>query len=484
MKLRRISAAIIALLSLSILLVCGVSGPSQGSPGMISATDTEAPFGIHGMQPSEVSNVAALGALIVRFPANLGMCWGLVEEPTGTWNWNSTTPPNTPHDTNYLNAANAGVDMLVQILSLNNDDHKAGKLPVDLDAYAAFVTKAVERYDGDGIDDAPGSPRVKYWQLENEPDGTWKDGPQNFAVLVKTTYRAMKQADPDAKLVLAGVMSGEEGLTDFYGPMMDHLNFIKDNPDDQYFDVFDFHLAGAAGSYRAGSAASTGIGVPVKTYVNDINQLLADHGYSVPIWITEMSTYSGDPGVTNLSAQTEQQQAEELLKMYVYPLSLGIKKVFWVGLAEWLWPGYYSHVGLIYDGKGSDDPGQGVKKLAYYTYKKTVELLDGSDWNSIETVRESNNVYIYKFMKNGSSVYAAWWDYFSDPAYTPGKTLQVKLTGVQGSSAISTEAVPKFAAGAEVTDYSSAFNTNTLLITNGTVTLSLGTKPVFVEVLP
>ena len=32
--------------------------------------------------------------------------------------------------------------------------------------------------------------------------------------------------------------------------------------------------------------------------------------------------------------------------------------------------GYFDHTGLIYDGEDSGDLGLGVKKLAYYTYKR------------------------------------------------------------------------------------------------------------------
>lgn len=38
-------------------------------------------------------------------------------------------------------------------------------------AYTAWVTAAVERYDGDGVDDMPGllAP-IRHWEVDNEPD--------------------------------------------------------------------------------------------------------------------------------------------------------------------------------------------------------------------------------------------------------------------------------------------------------------------------
>ncbi|MBI3569752.1 MAG: hypothetical protein HY082_01420, partial [Gammaproteobacteria bacterium] len=125
---------------------------------------------------------------------------------------------------------------------------------------------------------------------------------------------------------------------------------------------------------------------------------------------------------------------------------------------------------------------QSHKKLAYYTYKKMVEVLEDSDWKNIQAVRESDDVHVYKFVKNGKAIYVAWWDYFNDPAYTRGKAKPVTITGLQGSTATVTEAVPRFSSGAEVTDFNTAFNKGTLSIVNGTVTLTLGENPVFVEV--
>jgi hypothetical protein len=44
-----------------------------------------------------------------------------------------------------------------------------------------------------------------------------------------------------------------------------------------------------------------------------------------------------------------------------------------------------------------------------------------------------------------------------------------------------TEAAPKFTSGAIVSSYASAFTKQTLAVTGGAVTLTLGESPVFVE---
>jgi hypothetical protein len=204
-----------------------------------------------------------------------------------------------------------------------------------------------------------------------------------------------------------------------------------------------------------------------------------------------MGAYSGDPapsgplaGGIDFPVQTERQQTLDYFKRFVYPLSFGVKKIFPAfGLMEGFKHdgSYFDYTGLIYDGMDAGDKGLGVKKLGYYMHKKMTEVLEGSDWNSIETIHESGDVSIYKFMKNGKPIYTAWWDYYNDGTYMPGKTIEVALSGVTGMSAAITEVVPKFDTGAEVTEYTTAFNKTAALISRGTLTLHLGDSPVLVE---
>lgn len=354
-------------------------------------------------------------------------------------------------------------------------------LPKDEQKYIAVVKAVVERYDGDGVDDMPGLVNpIKYWQVGNEPNGL-RPG---FADLQRITYIAIKEVCSECTVLIGGV-PGMPPASTYISNFDSQYKPILDALAGQYVDVMDFHWYGAAtGDYRG-----------AKEVYDHIRSVLTADGFpaGLPIWITEMGAYSGDPATTgplggsaDFSAQTEQQQALDYLKRYVYPLSFGVKKIFPAfGLMEGFKhdDGYFDHTGLIYDGEDSGDAGLGVKKLGYYMHKKMTEVLEGSDWNSIETLRESGDVYIYKFMKDGKAIYTVWWDYFNDSAYTPGKTIQVSLPGLQGTSAVITEVVPKFSTGAEVTDYATAFNTQTVLVSSGTMTLTLTENPVVAEVV-
>jgi len=88
---------------------------------------------------------------------------------------------------------------------------------------------------------------------------------------------------------------------------------------------------------------------------------------------------------------------------------------------------------------------------------------------------------VVKLTKGGKPVYVAWYDYFLDPAYTPGMRKRVALTGLTAPRVIMTEAVPAFATGAEVASYGTAFRQRALGVTRGRVAVELGRNPVYIQ---
>jgi len=86
--------------------------------------------------------------------------------------------------------------------------------------FQAFVRDLVERYDGDGRDDAPGSPRASHWEIGNEPDfspsaasatgegdygSCFGDDPAAYAELLVAAHAGARAADPTARLIFGGV---------------------------------------------------------------------------------------------------------------------------------------------------------------------------------------------------------------------------------------------------------------------------------------
>ncbi|MBI5846564.1 MAG: Ig-like domain-containing protein, partial [Nitrospirae bacterium] len=280
--------------------------------------------------------------------------------------------------------------------------------PVDEQKYVAFVKALVRRYGGDSYAASGLHSPIKYWQVGNEPSSL-RSG---FADLQRITYTAIKEVCSDCMVLIGGV-PGMPPVADYLSNFDQHYKPILEALGGQYVDVMDFHWYGNA----------TGDYLGTKDVNDHVRAALNANGFpTIPFWIAEMGSYSGDPTSVkpvpfDYPFQTEHQQAMDYFKRFVYPLTFGVKKIFPAfGLMEGFKydGGYFDYTGLIYDGWGVNDLGLGVKKLSYYTYKKMVEMLEGSDWKNIQTIQASGNVYIFRFTKNTVPIYAAWWDYFND----------------------------------------------------------------------
>ncbi len=306
-------------------------------------------------------------------------------------------------------------------LSARNYTPEGSWLPRDVEGYEAYVRAVVERYDGDGVEDAPGSPVVRYWQVENEPNlSHWGGTPRQYAGLLRHAYKAARQANPQCKIVIGGVggwvgrgpNSSLLGFRRFHLPVLEQLEGTG-------FDIFDYHWYGnARGDYRGYGRVH-----------GEVRAALDRHGFKhAPIWITEMGSFSGAP--RGNPPQSESDQAADLVRRYVYPLSLGVEKVFWAfGLVEGFKRDndYFDHTGLIYDGRDGEDRGRGVRKLAYFTYQLMTEKLEGKRFaDALPDLPE--NVYAYRFGKGPDAVTVVWWDWWNEPQAT-GKTVTLPMPG-------------------------------------------------------
>lgn len=475
---------ILCLILVGVVSGCGSGGGStqgtgSGEGGEVSTI--ESPFGFHpagvnkpGYSNNGFNHASDVGIKWAR--EGIYAFWFLIQPDLNKQDYNFSL-----HDEQWRNIPK-GMNILANIAPQGLIDEgyalPGSYMPVDAQKYIAFVKAVVERYDGDGSNDMPGLQNpIKYWQVGNEPS-VYRA--KDFAELQKITYTAIKEACPGCVVLIGGV-AGMPPVDKYISDFNIHYKPILDALAGKYVDVMDFHWYGnATGDYKGARDA-----------YNYIRSVMNSDGFpNIPIWITEMGSYSGDPkevpqNPTDWLPQTERQQALDYLKRFIYPLSFGVKKIFPAfGLMEGFKydSGYFDFTGLIYDGWGAGDLGLGVKKLSYYTYKKMTEILEGSDWNNIQTIQESGDFYIYRFTKSGKPIYVAWWDYFNDTTYTPGKTKQATITNIQGNSVLITEVVPMFSSGKDVTDYSTAFNKETKPVTTGQVTITLGDSPVFVEV--
>jgi hypothetical protein len=79
--------------------------------------------------------------------------------------------------------------------------------PCSMDDYKNFLTKLVDRYDGDGLNDMPGLTKpIKYWDVMNEPEFKmfFKGSDEDFVEIFNFSSKVIKEKQPDAVIVMAG----------------------------------------------------------------------------------------------------------------------------------------------------------------------------------------------------------------------------------------------------------------------------------------
>jgi len=423
------------------------------------------PFGFLLDVPSaelsaDLDEVARLGAGWVRLSGQCGLDWQQVEPVPGRLDWRRT-------DQCVKAAAQRGLSVMVTVQAANRGyGARRGYVPRNLRALSDFLANAAERYDGDGVADAPGGLIVSVWQIETEVDypANWPDSPGNYATLFETSYKAIKAGNPNARVAVAGMMS-PAGL-DKYAKIMNYLDRGLG------CDIFDLHWNNTGGGdYRLQRTWRAGH-VTLDNYVAEAVGLLGPpRDRTAELWITETSTSdSANPD------DNQRTQAAEILKRFVYALRRGASAVAWTGVRDRAGTrqpaDYFNRSGLI------DAAGQ--KKLAYYSFALMTEKLSGCDATNLEVVAETANARVYRFDRTTGRENRPIWVLWNDGL--SAETFSLRL-GSTGPVRI-TEAVPQagLRRGAEIRNPSNVFNVKNLQGTPGTLRVNLPPgMPVYVE---
>ena len=154
-----------------------------------------------------------------------------------------------------------------------------------LDAWAAFVRRTVERYDGDGFEDAPGSPRVALWEVWNEPNvkAFWEPRPDPlaYAEVLRRGYAAAKVADPTAIVVMGGLSGNGLAPCDPWNPTCAFLAPLFAALGQGHSDAVNIH------PYVEPAHGVTGPG-GVQERVDRTLEFMRSTGDTRPLWLTEI----------------------------------------------------------------------------------------------------------------------------------------------------------------------------------------------------
>ncbi len=276
----------------------------------------------------------------------------------------------------------------------------------------------MERYDGDGKQDMPDLKfPIKYWEASNEPSNqgefhTFFDGsPEDYLEVLRATYQAVKEADPEARVLHAGMAGVTTSEVAFWEPV-----FEKGGG---YFDIANIHSI----------EASEQLNVP------EFKELLAKHGIDKPIWATEVQ-HNSDIGL--------EEHGRLFARSYLSAFGNGVEKIFYTMFkVPPFAPEQHRQAALI---------GQnGEKRPAYHALKTLVVKLDGF----ISVEKRSENHYIFNvnegtinaLLGDGSTTVktageARITDAFGQNVATPAIELSQSPVFIEGESTIQVEPGP------------------------------------------
>ncbi|MCI4625185.1 MAG: hypothetical protein L3V56_04395 [Candidatus Magnetoovum sp. WYHC-5] len=323
--------------------------------------------------------------------------------------------------------------------------------------------------------------KVKCYEIDTEESGLtppngWKGYPKEYVEFLKVSYGAIKAECPECLVILGGLPGVGVNLTknsDEAEFLADMLKYGASN----YFDVFSFkqHHYNDTDYQELGNKLNVYSSVFLQYGIN-----LSD----MPIMV-ETAMHDGEPSYGENSAlswlklkkQTEKEQAAALVKVYVYGAYTGIDKVFWNQIVERHNFGGdegnpFNFYGLVNNPANKDKASH--KKLAYYTMKKLVEILDGVDWKNIEMIKYRDDCLMFKFDKSGKKVWVAWYD-------GGDEVDRVEMLGLTATDFKVTYVIPDYSSGKDVKDYDNSFKTLLLKANAGSITVEVKDIPAIIE---
>jgi hypothetical protein len=275
---------------------------------------------------------------------------------------------------------------------------------VGLDEFAEYIGALVERYDGDGNADAPGSPVVNYYEFFNEPDarptpdgGRWGNNGADYAEMLETVYPVVKAANPNAKVLLGGVAH------DLF--VEDGGIFVRSFIDDvlkagggNFFDIMNFHQYSA---FASNWTPGKGPGLIEKTAA--IRQILAANGVNKPIFITEAGWHNNS---NTTPASSDEEQMRHVVALYVQSMAANVDVLIWWPFFD-IGPTYQFDMGLV-----TFTPNQ--RKPSFFVYKVLIEEMRTAQFvrtlPATETGDADLEVHHFTDAKNGQILLVAWLD--------------------------------------------------------------------------
>jgi hypothetical protein len=334
--------------------------------------------------PTVSQCVSDLNCGIVRFDIH----WHFLEPKKNKFNWKKTDliinslPKNIEILFTVYCDANWSVKTRLSKFGEKMKTILPPNIPHNIDDYYNFVTKLVSRYKG----------RVKYYQIENEVYGSkmyWYGTMDEYITLFKTAHTAVKETDPNAKLICAGIALGDFDITriksttlsqykkNIYNSIQLVLKQLE-----SYYDIVDIHLYYSLNS----------IPLRLKWLKNYLNSQSIDK----PVWVTE--TGGLDPRAYK-NSMDQKLQSKDLVKRFTLAFTHGAQKVFWHTITR---EKDREHP-IFGNMKLTHDPDATNKKPSYYSMKLIIDKI--GNFSEVSEVKDG-----FLFHVNQKQVLILWED--------------------------------------------------------------------------
>ncbi len=266
--------------------------------------------------------------------------------------------------------------------------------PRDNARFAEFVRTIVARYRS----------RIHSWEIWNEPDNPeyWEGSTEQYANLLKTGSRAVREADPGARVVLGGIAWNLDFLRDLFAryqisPEIDVVNLHN------YYETWSPDPIEQIGDH-----------------VLRADSIIREYGSRQPIWLAEVgySDYRRGASVSGAYKarfdyeHTPEFQAESLGRMFASALATGrVQLIAWYRIHDLppttrvIGDDNNRRLGVV-DVQGRPKPVLRAIAFFQFIFAGDFRCLD-SITRETRLIRSDGNVHVFE-KRDGESFIAAW----------------------------------------------------------------------------